>query len=1081
MEKAENFLRNKREVNEISKGFDDNIEDLRNVIKRETDNGDIKSFLDEKYHEINKNDASELDSLEHVVFLQKRSYDLRNSIRKLEKIIDDNEILAESLIRTVDESGEAAILIAKDLDDVSDEIKSLDTDIMNLIEASYLPDNSLHKRVRHKRETELLSSDIDPIAFKLFAPQLEEKKREKRLVQQKLAEVRDEFIRCKKAVNAEDTAGCDEIYSKVMDRFREITRKFKEIEKIVEEMESFQPTEARADEENEDILRKKDKKKKKKDKKDKKSSEESDEKPSKTSEEETSKAPKRNKPSKKQESSSTAETPTEVQPIPVVPETHDQVVPQVLPDHEHSTAPNVPENKPTIIPNEPTTDIPETHPTANGHEAENSQVPILPLHFPENHHSIVPADATAEKPIVPLHFPETHHDVVPQLFPNDAPELPFEFPKGANIEVKDLNNFDKKQNKQRQPIKDSDLLEALFGTKAVKLSVEQERNVPTSAKKVPQSQTNGQPQEFPEVDIKPVPMEVPKKTDHAWTVKWPRVSDGSGVFPKISDLGTQGGLQQRSFSDADEETLGFPFINNPAIFPEKGDFTIEMTDWDAENLSEELLKLFPELLMESRGTEGRQSKKVVLPEILPQQTNLHVFDPQNEGPETLPSEFLEGFDTFFDDNSQSKDLMHPDLPEVFPKNHQLTLELADYKADSLPTNFFESLPGILEDLKQPELLKLDHSELNGACPAVTLDDSVRLHPKFQEDLEDMRSNLKPFQIQPSLDRRVTQKIERSQQRGPVEDVLDVVFDDAKILIEDTAKMLDSGALDFLRPTLGNAQSPATSSKNGDIIGASGPFLSLCDQIAKQGKQAQPNAMSQPQGIEPQPGFIPLTTFGGGQMHFPATAETMKASSKVMMNPGFNVMPYPVCFNYPSIQRVPQQYYYQIPVTQPGGKVDNSNHDAIDPEFIRSGGDIRKTVKGFNLKYFFLQDTSCQLPLRTSDRWSFQFSRHTSAQQLFRVLKQLTEKPEVKRSQSNRLTALSSPATQRMCRHTTPKPQNNRKPSFLRQLKQTANPKASQQVCNEAMMKIRMKVARKLSTSQLSSTSSMRLIPTTCSH
>lgn len=1005
IEKAENFLRNKREVNEISKGFDDNIEDLRNVIKRETDNGDIKSFLDEKYHEINKNDASELDSLEHVVFLQKRSYDLRNSIRKLEKIIDDNEILAESLIRTVDESGEAAILIAKDLDDVSDEIKSLDTDIMNLIEASYLPDNSLHKRVRHKRETELLSSDIDPIAFKLFAPRLEEKKREKRLVQQKLAEVRDEFIRCKKAANAEDTAGCDEIYSKVMDRFREITRKFKEIEKIVEEMESFQPTEARADEENEDILRKKDKKKKKKDKKDKKSSEESDEKPSKTSEEETSKAPKRDKPSKKQESSSTAETPTEVQPIPVVPETHDQVVPQVLPDHEHSTAPNVPENKPTIIPNEPTTDIPETHPTANGHEAENSQVPILPLHFPENHHSIVPADATAEKPIVPLHFPETHHDVVPQLFPNDAPKLPFEFPKGANIEVKDLKNFDKKQNKQRQPIKDSDLLEALFGTKAVKLSVEQERNVPTSAKKVPQSQTNGQPQEFPEVDIKPVPMEVPKKTDHAWTVKWPRVSDGSGVFPEISDLGTQGGLQQRSFSDDDEETLGFPFINTPAIFPEKGDFTIEMTDWDAENLSEELLKLFPELLMESRGTEDRKSKKVVLPEILPQQTNLHVFDPQNEGfddnsqskilkhpdlPEVFPKNhdltleladynadslsknFFKGLPGILEDLNQPettagnsrkpKLLKNPDLPEVFPKNHQLTLELSDYNADSLPTNFFESLPGILEDLKQPELLKLDHSELNGACPAVTLDDSVRLHPKFQEDLEDMRSNLKPFQIQPSLDRRVTQKIARSQQRGPVEDVLDVVFDDAKILIEDTAKILDSGALDFLRPTLGNAQSPATSSKNGDIIGASGPFLSLCDQIAKQGKQAQPNAMSQPQVIEPQSGFIPLTTFGGGQMHFPATAETMKASSKVMMNPGFNVMPYPVCFNYPSIQRVPQQYYYQIPVTQPGGKVDNNNHDAIDPEFIRSGGDIRKTVLGFIFKYYFLQDTSCQLPL-----------------------------------------------------------------------------------------------------------------------
>jgi hypothetical protein len=64
-----------------------------------------------------------------------------------------------------------------------------------------------------------------------------------------------------------------------------------------------------------------------------------------------------------------------------------------------------------------------------------------------------------------------------------------------------------------------------------------------------------------------------------------------------------------------------------------------------------------------------------------------------------------------------------------------------------------------------------------------------------------------------------------------------------------------------------------------------------------------------------------------------------------MNPGFNMMPYPVCFvNYPQY-RVPQQqqFYYPglMPMTQPGGKVDKTNPDNIDPEFIRqpwnSGG------------------------------------------------------------------------------------------------------------------------------------------------
>lgn len=217
---------------------------------------------------MNKNDAIEDDSIEDV-FIQKRNSDgLKNSIRKLENVIEINDNLIKSLDGLTDNSDETSNLIAKDIDDIEGEILSLDEDIIGLLEITRMTDNAIHNRVRHKRETAWTLSNLDPIAIRLYTPLLEQKKREKRLVQQKLAEVRDEFIRCKKAAPGETSTDCDGVYHRVMDRFREITKKLKEIEEIVEEMEHFSPS-GRSNEAEE--------RKKKKDKKKKESSEESEE------------------------------------------------------------------------------------------------------------------------------------------------------------------------------------------------------------------------------------------------------------------------------------------------------------------------------------------------------------------------------------------------------------------------------------------------------------------------------------------------------------------------------------------------------------------------------------------------------------------------------------------------------------------------------------------------------------------------------------------------------------------------------------------------------------------------------------
>ena len=259
-------------------------ESEKNMIKRNIDLENIENFLNVKYHQINKNDASEDLSEEDFVIQKRDNSHLHNSIRKLENAIDENDDLMKHFFLPLDDSEETAQLVAKDLDEIEAEMNAMDRDIFELLESAKLLDNSIHKRIRHKRET---SHSIDPVAYKHYAPILEEKKREKRLVQQKLAEVRDEFIRCKKSAPGENS-DCDRIYDRVMDRFREITKKFKEIEEIVDEMEHFNPSKRndsdedhRKEDDSDEKRKKKDKKKKDKKKKGKKSSEESEESPEK--------------------------------------------------------------------------------------------------------------------------------------------------------------------------------------------------------------------------------------------------------------------------------------------------------------------------------------------------------------------------------------------------------------------------------------------------------------------------------------------------------------------------------------------------------------------------------------------------------------------------------------------------------------------------------------------------------------------------------------------------------------------------------------------------------------------------------
>lgn len=228
-----------------------------------------------------------------------------------------------------------------------------------------------------------------------------------------------------------------------------------------------------------------------------------------------------------------------------------------------------------------------------------------------------------------------------------------------------------------------------------------------------------------------------------------------------------------------------------------------------------------------------------------------------------------------------------------------------------------------------------------SCPASAFNNEIRGHPKFHEDIDEKHSSLKFSKEYQSIADLLAKKYERSQ-RYPHANTLSDHLDGAESIIRGAEEVLPVIMPDSLQ--LGKSQSlQPTSAKRSDVVGASGPFLALCDQISRQTKQSQPQ--TQPLAQQPNtfvPFQVPLSSFANAGIQFPGTGETSKASSKVFMNPNFNMMQpamqYPMCFvNYPQYRVPQQQMYYPglIPLTMPGGKDDKIHNSNIDPAFIRA--------------------------------------------------------------------------------------------------------------------------------------------------
>lgn len=215
----------------------------KNAINREDE---MKNFLNEKYAEIKMSDSKIL----------KRGTE--NTIQKL---------AMEDLLRY--NSYEKMLVIEDDLWDIEENFKEIEHDV-----------DALVRLRRSKRDVESKSSSfaLDPITMDSFLTQLEEKRREKRLAQRNLAEVREDYIRCKKSTNDGESTKCDKIYQNLKTTFNEITEKLREIDEIlkeIEQREKVQVAASLASEEDIDHERKKSKDKKKKKDKKKESSEES--------------------------------------------------------------------------------------------------------------------------------------------------------------------------------------------------------------------------------------------------------------------------------------------------------------------------------------------------------------------------------------------------------------------------------------------------------------------------------------------------------------------------------------------------------------------------------------------------------------------------------------------------------------------------------------------------------------------------------------------------------------------------------------------------------------------------------------
>ncbi|XP_037043608.1 serine protease nudel-like isoform X2 [Bradysia coprophila] len=131
-------------------------------------------------------------------------------------------------------------------------------------------------------------------------------------------------------------------------------------------------------------------------------------------------------------------------------------------------------------------------------------------------------------------------------------------------------------------------------------------------------------------------------------------------------------------------------------------------------------------------------------------------------------------------------------------------------------------------------------------------------------------------------------------------------------------------------------------------GASGPFLSLCDQISRQSSQVPPSGVSYFNG--PQFQTIHHVT-GRGQL--PLTGEHVKAAAVVLQNPGYSFSTNPVCF-YPG--QTAQQFRVahpmfsvQSPMMQTAGGVVYvpANSPGIGSQIVQQGIADQATIMRFN--------------------------------------------------------------------------------------------------------------------------------------
>lgn len=207
------------------------------------------------------------------------------------------------------------------------------------------------------------------------------------------------------------------------------------------------------------------------------------------------------------------------------------------------------------------------------------------------------------------------------------------------------------------------------------------------------------------------------------------------------------------------------------------------------------------------------------------------------------------------------------------------------------------LDEISTKLKSPTISKLPSDpEQITACPATSFDSSVNKPPKFVDELQDDRFlSTKLYDHEPSFDKKIDRKITGNY-----------VLDGVSHLLHD---IIDDG----IQTIASNTRSESDRKKT------------------QEDRQVQRN-------------FAPMqfSGFANAPVVYPTTGETMKATSRITMNPGYNLMPYPVCFiNYQQQHRPVQPYFYpqMMPMpmmhTQPGGNDHNGSLIAL--EYIRQNG------------------------------------------------------------------------------------------------------------------------------------------------